>query len=148
MRTGFANLNWICHYDSKTEQQSKEWKHMQSRQPKKFSLQPTASNTMGTVFLQCWGYGFNWLYSTQWNSHRRLLCWFTTVAAWLSPWNTLTFVECWFFRTVLTHTRLECQRLPFVSVNLTSSPPDLFCKPGPMWLASASGSKFEKPPEG
>jgi len=41
---------WLCHYDPETKQQSMEWRHSDSRRPKKFRVQKSAGKVLVSIF--------------------------------------------------------------------------------------------------
>ncbi|KFD52818.1 hypothetical protein M513_06309, partial [Trichuris suis] len=41
---------WLCHYDSESEQQSRQWKHVNSPRPKRARLEPRLGKILATIF--------------------------------------------------------------------------------------------------
>ena len=45
-----ADETWIHHYDPESKQESMQWKHKESPEPKKFKTQPSAGKILATIF--------------------------------------------------------------------------------------------------
>ncbi|KFD56762.1 hypothetical protein M513_02439 [Trichuris suis] len=41
---------WLCHYDHESEQQSRQWKHVNSPRPKRARLEPRLGRILATIF--------------------------------------------------------------------------------------------------
>ncbi|KFD51146.1 hypothetical protein M513_07910, partial [Trichuris suis] len=41
---------WLCHYDPESEQQSRQWKHVNSPRPKRARLEPRLGKILATIF--------------------------------------------------------------------------------------------------
>ncbi|KFD50419.1 hypothetical protein M513_08646, partial [Trichuris suis] len=46
---------WLCHYDPETEQQSSQWKHVNSPRPKRARLEPRLGKILATIFWDAEG---------------------------------------------------------------------------------------------
>ncbi|KFD68824.1 hypothetical protein M514_19065 [Trichuris suis] len=46
---------WLCHYDPESEQQSRQWKQVNSPRPKRARLEPGLGKILATIFLDAEG---------------------------------------------------------------------------------------------
>ncbi|KFD46377.1 hypothetical protein M513_12748 [Trichuris suis] len=46
---------WLCHYDPESEQQSRQWKHVNSPRPKRARLEPRLGKILATIFWDAEG---------------------------------------------------------------------------------------------
>ncbi|KFD55552.1 hypothetical protein M513_03604 [Trichuris suis] len=46
---------WLCHYDPESEQQSRQWKHVNSPRPKRARLEPRLGKVLATIFWDAEG---------------------------------------------------------------------------------------------
>jgi len=72
-----GNETWIHHDDPETKQPSMQWKHASSPSPLKFCKGIGWQDNV-YCFLGCRRYTANWLYASQSDCYRGLLCWFTS----------------------------------------------------------------------